>query len=573
MSGIRRTAESTHIQRDTPDRWRAVFAPTLNYIPPGETTAVPIDATPVPGTDALGSGWRITQAPATFFAGTPAGKGSSGWIGVGFDAGTRWIRYRLARAGVVNLSTRAWGQTLATAAYTGGTAFADAASAVFDKPLSGGVTWDAVLGAGTSLACRFDGRAVEDIVRVDAARRAAWAAAVAGWGSRATNALVLEFEVEFDGAPALDGAEIGPQAEPSWREGRMEFRVGGAAFAELRPLSALGVEGTDAVTNMQKVLARRDGRLWLSFGITLAEFDALPPGALIFDPTFDAGASYMQATRDDSWEPNANYSAWGEFAVLGGGSWRNMYMRIDCSSIPAGSVCTAAWIEFSSGTFYTTYPGDPTWDVHSLHENVATWNHQQLTYTNYKASTPWPGTSGARTPGVDYEPTLLGSATIPKSNLTRFSVSISPARVQQWFGSSVQNYGLKFTLSSDYRSVIGPLYSNASHRPVMYIEYTLEPPPPATAVGSATAELLLGSTSASTPVAAAVGSASCLPSVGSSPPVELPRKGNISLSSQSAGISVALIAPDGTNWCMVHGGAPVQITLAVERRRAALTPK
>jgi hypothetical protein len=124
-----------------------------------------------------------------------------------------------------------------------------------------------------------------------------------------------------------------------------------------------------------------------------------------------------------------------------------------------------------------------TYDIYSLHSNVATWVETEATWNDYKSSTAWPGSGGARTSGTDYEadaspPTITFPASSPdteaQADLTTGN-NLTAARIAGWFGAVNTNYGIGIAItgSTSGRQWHSSSAATAGYRPKLVIEYTV----------------------------------------------------------------------------------------------------
>ena len=132
------------------------------------------------------------------------------------------------------------------------------------------------------------------------------------------------------------------------------------------------------------------------------------------------------AAGKDTWAnkplPTLNYGGGAELFFNSGSSYdRKVFIEFDCSSIPAGSVVTSAELELTIAN-QALGPGESI-SAYSLHSNVADWTEGGLTYNDYKASTPWPGSAGCGTAGTDYESSSLGSGSGPVNKVSVVTIS------------------------------------------------------------------------------------------------------------------------------------------------------
>jgi hypothetical protein len=251
-----------------------------------------------------------------------------------------------------------------------------------------------------------------------------------------------------------------------------------------------------AQLRLRRKFYRQNGRLFLFVGAPVLALEALPPGPIVFDPTFSdqpAEAS-AQDTFIFSSLPNNSYDTSSEIQ-MGLGS-RHGLVKFDLTSIPAGATCTAATLSLWSKN---STAGTQAFDIYMLHANVSDWE-ETATWNDYKTSTAWPGSGGGGTSGTDYEADasppsitypvssadteaqadLLTGSNLDADRLAAafgaggtnhgFIIGVGAANIRIWHSSNNGTAGYRPKIAIDY--VAGkswPGRSVASPRPVRHL--------------------------------------------------------------------------------------------------------
>jgi hypothetical protein len=119
------------------------------------------------------------------------------------------------------------------------------------------------------------------------------------------------------------------------------------------------------------------------------------------------------------------------------------------------------WIE-GTGTGGVAASGEPCWDARKADGAGG-------------VTEAWAGSAGASTSGTDYEPTLLGSSSVPKDVAgTPWDTTLTTSRVQGWFGTPNTNYGMRLSVSGNQGGVPSSEWTaDASWRPKLTVVYAL----------------------------------------------------------------------------------------------------
>jgi len=125
------------------------------------------------------------------------------------------------------------------------------------------------------------------------------------------------------------------------------------------------------------------------------------------------------------------------------------------------AVGNAAWIE---GTKFNTLAGagEPCWNALAA-DGVG------------GVTTPWAGSAGMSTAGVDYEVPSIGSFGLNGRDAvgTEYICALNTSRVAGWFGTVNSNYGMRLVATSWHGNFASSDNATASYRPKLIIEYAL----------------------------------------------------------------------------------------------------
>lgn len=193
-----------------------------------------------------------------------------------------------------------------------------------------------------------------------------------------------------------------------------------------------------------------------------------------------------QDTRLHSVNPTFNYGTLPAASVAA--TVKSLY-KFDLSTIPAGAVCLSAILSLYVVTPSTAYPFTAT--IYSIAAANAAWIEGTLLGALALAgepcwnalaadgaggvTTPWAGSAGLSTAGVDYEVAPLGSFSGDRADPagTEYAAALTPARVQGWFGAINTNYGVVAIMVGSGAS--GALafseYATAAQRPKLVVTY------------------------------------------------------------------------------------------------------
>jgi hypothetical protein len=176
--------------------------------------------------------------------------------------------------------------------------------------------------------------------------------------------------------------------------------------------------------------------------------------------------TYLKAST-----PTANYGS-DDGIRIDTGSGHVGLLEFDLSSIPADAACVSAtlylYVQTGGSSTDTIY-------VHELLSANADWTEAAATWNTKDGASPWAGSAGCGTSGTDYDATALGSATFPGSNPpvgTEIAISLTPAAVQDWFGDSNQNYGIRLHMGTFERYLCSSDHATPGYRPQLVVDYT-----------------------------------------------------------------------------------------------------
>ncbi len=119
------------------------------------------------------------------------------------------------------------------------------------------------------------------------------------------------------------------------------------------------------------------------------------------------------------------------------------------------------WIE-GSGDIDPAQAGEPCWNAREADGNGG-------------VQTPWAGSEGCSTPGVDYESTPIGTWSFSADSPigTEIVIDLDPASVQRWFGPQNSNYGIILVTDPDtYHAHVGSAENpTEAYRPRLVVDY------------------------------------------------------------------------------------------------------
>lgn len=168
---------------------------------------------------------------------------------------------------------------------------------------------------------------------------------------------------------------------------------------------------------------------------------------------------------------------------------QRVLMEFNLSSIPANATLLDATLYL-----YHSYPpeGGPstTISIYSIAAGNAAWiagdkdiepagageNCWQALASNGAGgvSTPWAGSPGLSTRGVDYETNGIGSFTFNPGSArgTEYAIPLNLTRVKGWLGPSNTNYGIVFFTSVNSGHVAQSNHQTTGYRPKLVVHYT-----------------------------------------------------------------------------------------------------
>lgn len=214
-------------------------------------------------------------------------------------------------------------------------------------------------------------------------------------------------------------------------------------------------------------LVNRDGQWYIQMTLPIEVTGMTVP---FVDPTFETQPD-AAAGKDTVLYDTQDYDHSTNQILLIAQGTRHSVFEFDLSSIPSGATCLSAVF-----TLKSLFGGTHSGSVYSLHSNVSTWT-EVATWSNYKAATAWPGSSGALTAGVDYESGAIG--TFSQTGAGYVNMSLSPSRIAEWFGAVNTNYGVTIGQTGTINvQVYSSDYTVAADRPKLTVEYSTHSPLP-----------------------------------------------------------------------------------------------
>lgn len=214
---------------------------------------------------------------------------------------------------------------------------------------------------------------------------------------------------------------------------------------------------------------------------------------IYIDPTFTDGYGGDVTTYQDTYliSTNSDKSFGGDTTFVFAGLLTVVgLLKFDLSSIPSNSTCDTATLSLYNTE---TKPSNRTLNINELllandgwvdgiTEDPATGNQSTWDYkiqTGSGTGTAWAGSPGCGTEDTDFTGTEIGTgsytANDPAGTLVSSpnGISLTAADVEDWFGASNANYGLRLiAITSTFPSVASSDHATTGYRPKLVVEYT-----------------------------------------------------------------------------------------------------
>lgn len=188
-------------------------------------------------------------------------------------------------------------------------------------------------------------------------------------------------------------------------------------------------------------------------------------------------ASYSQNPSIDTYiandAPTTNHGTEGSFFVgewNGGSQVARSLVKFDLSSIPAGSLVTAASLTL---TIVSDFSDNAR--TLSVYRVLRAWNETQATWNVYTTGNNW-GTAGCANTTSDRESSAIGTATQPNASSGTVVVTLNAASIQEMItGGVFTNNGFLLQVASESNDMIGygAREATLANRPVLAITYSL----------------------------------------------------------------------------------------------------
>jgi hypothetical protein len=161
---------------------------------------------------------------------------------------------------------------------------------------------------------------------------------------------------------------------------------------------------------------------------------------------------------------------------------RKYIQRFNLSAIPANATLLSAKVTYYKTsavpnkqilvTIYSVSQANGDWHEGTQYGGTArpgdsSWNLKDA------AGTPWAGSAGLSTSGVDYEPAAIGSFVIPASAQVGavFVCDLNLTRVAGWLGATNTNYGILMVASGAAEYIGSSENATPGYRPKLVVEY------------------------------------------------------------------------------------------------------
>jgi len=232
------------------------------------------------------------------------------------------------------------------------------------------------------------------------------------------------------------------------------FRDGNGELEEYRPVQ----------------FRRSDGYVYMTPNLTGLAYP------IDIDPTFTTQpGSEGEDTQcgQPGWSEENTYGSASLLIIYGATIGWNMFIRWDLSSIPTGSVVTAATM-----TLYKT--NTQSWRNNSdlicyeISDANGDWieNRVCYVYKNKNTSTNWAGSLGCSTPNIDYNTPSMGTFEFERYVAGPKDAALDTSVVAGWCGQSTNNGMICRTADDAVLDISSSDHGTASWRPKLVVEYT-----------------------------------------------------------------------------------------------------
>ena len=215
------------------------------------------------------------------------------------------------------------------------------------------------------------------------------------------------------------------------------------------------------------------------------------PGAGIFIDGPGGNVNTAKDTLMSSHWPTRNGGAHANFQLDGApGAIQHVLLQFDLSSLSQEYVCTSAKLYLyhsydpeggglNTGKVYRITAANWPWitgvgNIDIARDGEPCWIAREAD-GNEGIKTPWAGSEGCSTRGVDYEPDPLGEWSFRSDSPigTEIVIELAPHKVQEWFGTPNANYGIILvTDDRTYHAHVGSAENpNANYRPKLIVTY------------------------------------------------------------------------------------------------------
>jgi hypothetical protein len=290
---------------------------------------------------------------------------------------------------------------------------------------------------------------------------------VHGITGRDTTALIDSFEVDDGGGASITGS-LSATLGATTITAAAAAAVAGAVSLTLGAVTSTA-SGTGDVTG--------------SLAITLGATTISAAGQVGTTHTFTDGYGGNTFTAEDvmlvSGAPDIAFCTHDVYDV----STSRVYLqRFKLPSLPSSAVCVSATLHYFKTssvpnsavtcTIYEITPANGDWIGGTTYGGTPqpgepTWNNKG------HPSTPWAGSPGLSTSGVDYNASPVGSFVIGANASTgdEYTCALDPALVQSWFGQASNN-GILMRASGAAEYIGSADHATTGYRPKLVIEYS-----------------------------------------------------------------------------------------------------
>ena len=290
----------------------------------------------------------------------------------------------------------------------------------------------------------------------------------------------------------LKGGWLPPQSQFAFRVGTQGLTRNGGVLSYagrpeliVRPPVVYDWQNPDDTRPIAWEFVQLGGLDYILFTLPSLTGMSLP----VVDPTFTDGyGGDVQTYKDTKVRSDLPTRNYGVATTTSMASNDKPLCEFDLSSIPESATCDSATVYYyqagSAGaaawtvSVYSIAIGNDAWIEGTQNNTQALagepcWNALAADGAG-GVTTPWAGSAGLLTSGIDYEASSIGSFSGNRSdaNGTEYSTLLTAARIEGWFGASNTNHGILLTTTAWAGALGLSDHATPGYRPKLVVNWT-----------------------------------------------------------------------------------------------------